>query len=883
MSKKFPHLPDATEFPYQNVQPYKQYENDFDYDSWTSRVTLKACSVNWYPNSTDRVKWKDDSERDSWFDALEGTTATMDTLVSIVPDESVKLPIPYYAAQSCNYLMVDVQMQPNGAAPLDNSEGIRQRYYYFIIDTTRRAGSTTEFLLMPDNWTTYINSISFPKILLERGHAAMRYETADAYLSDPLNHTRGLLASEPDAPSEPVKVSDNSFVPFDSGELYMCFALRCSWTQFTQLKKAGAKGSFTDPTYSDTQDRWGHQYAVNGYSWDGVQNVSDVTTPNYTGYSNDNIRPNGYCMVAVKASDYVSKNLFNMLENDYPQAFQLIEACFIVGSSMLELGDSHELEGISFVKVSENLNSVLKNIRLDKSMFDYDANYRNITKLYTMPYACIEVSDNKGVSSVIRIEDTTDALAINRRVSVLYPYLDCRAFLTGLYGKGHSTYEWRDLTNQPHDAQIPDSGFVQALSSYDIPTYSLFIDNTTAWNLQNASSAIEQARNNAMNAYHIGVRSMNTSYENSIDSANTSVTNTAASNTNMLANVNRTNTNNTNVQNTVNTLNSTMTTMQNDFNSANTDRSNGLIIDKQTAYIIQQEATFDANNDSNAITTMVQGAASVVSAGIAVAGILLAPETGGISLGATVAISAGSAGISLATQAATSAIVMSKNRDIVNAAEAYSDTDEVLTTRYNRAMTDAANTYTTDTTNTKNTTNSQVTAANNTTTAANATANASTSNANAGRTRNTANANAGESREASLFGAKTTLEQTQANLEASIKDNRRGKSQTIANAKGDPLPDLYSYRGFQVKVRTQSDDVVRRCGDTFLTYGYTLGENIEQPELNQMKHFTYWQGEPTLYGRIPTAALNEIRAMFETGVTVWSDPDTIGSSIYENM
>ena len=172
MTNKFPHLQNATGFPGDNERVYSQYPNSFDYTRWTSKTTLKPCTVRWTADDANRVKWDTDIERDAWFDRLTTDTYELDSGLNVIPGESVRLPIPYQALQYANYLVVSIPDMPGDGEQLDYSTSHVSRLYYFVVDTLRINATVTECVLELDWWTTYINSVDIPRIMVEQGHVA---------------------------------------------------------------------------------------------------------------------------------------------------------------------------------------------------------------------------------------------------------------------------------------------------------------------------------------------------------------------------------------------------------------------------------------------------------------------------------------------------------------------------------------------------------------------------------------------------------------------------------------------------------------------------------------------------------------------------------------
>lgn len=877
MTDKFPHLQNATSFPGDNERVYSQYPNSFDYARWTSKTTLKPCAVRWTADDANRVKWDTDIERDAWFDQLTGNTFELDSGLNVIPGESVRLPIPYQALQYANYLAVSIPDMPGDGEQLDYSARHVGRLYYFILDTRRINATVTECVLEPDCWTTYINSVDIPRIMVEQGHVAQAYETVETYLMDPIHNNRGLTAPEPDAPAAPVMTASNRFIPLATGEMWLLLAVKCTYTQFTQLTPVGDTLPDTPPVYADTGDYWGHQYQVTGYEWGGVPNLDGATTPNATGISADNIRPNGYTIIGLKTADAYAHDFFGQLTTRLPQAYNLIEACYVVPRNMINPTSGTKLLGFDVYRINPAATGLLADIDLQPSAFGYPSEYAGLAKLYTAPYAWLSITDENNNESVIRVEDTTSNLAVMRRVSLAYPYLSAQTFLTGVSGNGKTEYTWTDLTNTPHTTDMPDSAY-HALSTHDIPLYTLMIDNAVKYVNDNDSTNRVQARENALNAYHTSVRGTNTGNANANANAETNLANTQASAANSVANTKLQTENATFNTNLSNTAGTDITNLNNSKLDADVVTSNFKLGADKSVDKLVTTAAYEANVDSAVLSNVSSAVNTIAGAAISLAA---APATAGGSLAAGAAIAG--AGMSVGLSGYNTSVTLSNKEAVYNAnlQAMESKANNAITT--NRTLTTRAMTLTTDVTNRSNKLNTDLTASNNTLSTNVTTNNTNTGNANATRSRDTAVANNQRQRDAGIFGAQTALEQAQDVYTAKLRDLRRAAPVTIAASQGDALPDIWGVRGLQVRVMTQSPDVIRRCGDTFLQYGYTLHQNVKTPTLLVKSKFTYWRGDALVYATsAPARAVNIIRDMFETGVTVWRDPDTIGSSIYNN-
>ena len=88
-------------------------------------------------------------------------------------------------------------------------------------------------------------------------------------------------------------------------------------------------------------------------------------------------------------------------------------------------------------------------------------------------------------------------------------------------------------------------------------------------------------------------------------------------------------------------------------------------------------------------------------------------------------------------------------------------------------------------------------------------------------------------------------------------------------------------------VITQDDYTIKRCGDDFLRYGYSLNAQIPfNGNWCVMPKFTYWRlTDFWVKGlQVPDLYVDKIRFFLFGGVTVWRKPEDIGNtSIYENV
>lgn len=900
---KFPHLND-TNFPnIDSVNPYAQYMNDVNYDSYNSTVKIKPCNVRWNRDSTDRVKWDSDTERDIFFDNLKGHTYDLETVINIVPETTVKVPVPYYAFQGCNYLMVETGILPNDTTPFDYGESGTLRYYFFIVGTHRIASNTTEIVLELDSWTTFINHAEISRIDLKRGHYPTTLHHVADYLKNPLENSVGLLDSEPVSLQNPNRVANSEFVPAMQGDLYMCFAVTCDFSQLKTLSKCEIQAS-SAPSYSDESGY--PNFAIDGYVWGGLPIVSGTTTPLRTGQSADNISPTGYTIFAIECAklyDGIGTDFFTYVNSNYPHFWNLINATYIVSDSCLQFGDSYTLPDTGYVlhEVMPHHDSVLSALDLKPEKFGYDSHYAMLAKLYTNPYARLQLSTDDGVNVDISIEDIAESLKICERVSLLYPYVNVNIFATNIGGSGVTALKWVDLNGVEHEntTLLPDSTYNQVLADYQIPTYTLFVSAQSVWNMNNRNIAVGQNRENAIRAYHNTDISAYTGLTNARGSADTAQTNTNDSAATAKNNTNRSSTNSINNTALTNSLNSTITSNANSASNtiynSNVKQQNNLLLASNNKIDEMNTATLDLTTQlvdtevaSSAIGTVT---AAIGTIGTAATGIAVTAATGGAAA-PMVAAGLGAAG-SIGLSSASFAAGASKTKSEAAYKQAYNDSAALVAKKYNGQASSASiammgtqnvesTKLNTNNTNASNNTNTSITANNAATANTNAQQTNEVAHRNSQRSRDIAYTNAQRSYDSTMYAARNNVSQAQQTYESQLADLKRQRPIAIASNTGNPLQDMRHTRGIQLRVLTQPVDIVRRIGDMFLRYGYTWHANVDNPVLNLKHNFTYWEGNPTIYGDIPFEAIQAIANLFENGVTVWKNPSNIGSSIYDN-
>lgn len=523
----FPHLKD-TSFPdLQNVNVY-EFQNTFDYTRWSEDTKIKLCNVIWNSDYSDVVKFDTNEQRDSYFDNIQDFYAIELTQAArIVPQNYVKLPIPYDVIARYNYLFIDMPIATSPDMPLDyeTSDGLR-RWYFFIDTVAYLSPSSTQVFLSLDVWTNYQNDVEINYMMLERGHAPVYASDTEEYLRNPIANNRYLLAPDVNFDNASI-IRSSDYVPFGNGTKYVCVASTCAPEQIATLGTVYADSTYNPSgpiTYSNTDDRFGYQLQVNGLTMGNGRNYGNARTPAKLGASDNGLIANNLSVYAIPASDcYGNGTFFADVVAQCPQFLTTVQACFVVDEDCITLGTSYTIAGHTVYRcVGTKRNLLTKSLSLDD--FKYPQELRRFAKLYTSPYAVLEVTDNEGTTFTINIEETS-TVQVRSVVSVAFPYIDYRVYLDGIGGVESESYAWVDLRGQSSTLEISNSDWFKYCFDWEIPTFALYMDGETAYQLANFNRSVKMGLNDALVGYHTTMRSANTAMENAIDAADTTLQN----------------------------------------------------------------------------------------------------------------------------------------------------------------------------------------------------------------------------------------------------------------------------------------------------------------------------------------------------------------------
>ena len=446
---RFPHLHDSAFPDISNVDVYR-YANEFDYTRYDrTQMSMQLCTVPWdmgeahIGNRTisgigNVVFFESKTERDRWFDRIPDTECyRFETkFKELHRSNQIDVAIPFDVAAKFNYLVVDYNMFANDGSPVmyENEHGLR-RWFWFVREVEFVSPNTTKLHLLNDAWQTFIYDLNVSGMMLERGHAPMAQTSASKYLSNPVANCGNLLASD--------VMNDNALsVGYAASELVFNAKNMKAVVISTANPVTGSWGAKADSSWNTD--------AARHFTQDGVPS---------------------YCAFAMSASS-ISTFISN-LSSSYPQFLQTIQGICFISSDLITLGTSFTFASVACNLVSSGYkaNDVLT---LSESQFGYPKQYSHIAKLYTYPYAYIELSDENGEVTEIRIEQTNGKITFESCINLVYPWLQISGHLTSTGRGNRRTVKFSNIT----DRTVPIKGdWYKTVKSWDIPMFGVTQDS----------------------------------------------------------------------------------------------------------------------------------------------------------------------------------------------------------------------------------------------------------------------------------------------------------------------------------------------------------------------------------------------------------------------
>lgn len=910
----------GSDFPHvSNIDVYK-FDNDLDYARYDhTQMSLQICTVPWDVGEAhvgqrtisgigNVVYFGDKAKRDSWFDAIpDNECYRFDTKFKELHREQViDVPIPYDMCAKHNYLVVRYNLLANDDSPLqyENEDGKRD-WFWFIREVEFLAPNTTRLHLLDDAFQTWIYDVNITNMILERGHAPMFHMRADDYLRNPIENNEYLLTEDVSfGDADNLKHTD--VLSLNSDDVWACMA-----TTANPLSDFGTKGA----------DTW-HTPASAHYLSNGV--------------------PSTY-VFAIEPSEL---NTFLANVTDLiPQFKQTIQGVFFASKALVRTTGA-------FIFANVNCNTVessqvqMELCDLEKSQFGYPARYEDMAKLYTFPYAHIEVTDESGKVDEVRIETTDGTLDVGVALSLAFPFVNIEAHILGKGGGERQSVTFRNVTSRSFAFQ---GLWYDTLHEWKVPTFAVVLDASREYDYSTHFDR-KQAKVAYENAYDSAIASADTAFQNAIDNAYTTRTNSNATSTVTRDNATRTaDTAKANADRAAQTAKTNAdavadTAKSNDDNNADTLIDNTAIQVAANSSIATRSntASMDDANLSNDLSQSLQawesgysrdnvnyqqdaayataaiGAAGGIANG-AISGAMSGASAGpaGAAVGAIGGLVSGA--ISGACSIAQTAVAANLTYQQSEASIRLSQQKVTETSTNNIDRTDTQNDANMDNIGYSNTASSGASANSAACTKENATRVRDTTKANATRDKDTANANALASRTTAVTNAtnqySTEVDNTTRTYDRTIQNADRVKDTAYDNAdrakdtaqnaiensiKQAALRSPFLYGNFAdgdtattkpialfANIVTQGKAAIAAAGDEFARYGYALDMQWEfDGDWNVGKYFTYWKLRDFWVSglNVPDLYMDKLRFFLFGGVTVWSAPEHIGNvDIYDNF
>jgi hypothetical protein len=910
----FPHLNSQGQFPdVGGVDVYK-YDNQFDYERFNAtQMSLMICTVPWdvgeahVGNRTisgiGNVVWfGSKAERDAWFDAIPDDKCYRFTtkFKELHREQVIDVPVPYDVASTYNYLVVRYNLFANDDSPVQyETQNGHREWFWFIREVEFVAPNTTRLHLLDDAFQTWMYDVTITNMVLERGHAPVFSTTVAQYLENPVENNQDLLTEDVNFGAEPSVVRHMDVLALNSGEVWACIA-----------------------TTANPQASWGTKAA------------STWNTPASAAYDQNGV-PSAFVIACEPAQ------LDTLLANataSIPQFKQTVQGVFFAPKQLVSVAGNFTFAGVACHTLT-SARTTLDLCNITKAAFGYDAKYAELAKLYTSPYAHIEITDEDGAVDVVKIEDTTGTLDVSASLSLAWPFINVDAHVLGTGGNAGATVTFRNITARTFNVT---GTWYETLRSWKVPTFAVVLDAATEYDYSthfdraqrkvdydtayanssaSAAATLANAKDSATTAQANTNAAAATAQTNAKASASTAQSNanasaaTAQTNTTLQANAAKANADasaDTSVDNTALQVAANTAIISRSNQSALTDTSyvNGLAQANQA-----WEAGYTRDTTNNEVNAEYASAA-IGAAGGAVNSAISGAASGGL-IGAGIGLLTGAvSGAASMGQTAVAANLKSEQAELT---VGYSQSKVNETSQNNRDRTTNQNSANSDNAATTNTASTGVTANLAATAKANATrtqtaattaaANSyATETGNASRSYSTDTANAGRTYATETANAKrsydTSVDNAQRSYDAAIANAGRTRTQAqsaIANDTAQAaLRSPFVFGTFSngdsattkpmalfANIVTQSKSAIAAAGDEFLRYGYMYDRQWDfDGNWNIGKHFTYWKLKDFWVKdlQVPDMYMDKLRFFLFGGVTIWRRPEDIGHvSIYDNM
>ena len=914
----FPHISDNV-FP--NVPSALEPVNDFDYERWSEYETkITLCNAPWGTSEVQVgqrvtgglgkvVKFANDRERDKYFNSLPNKLE-FTTPYRGFSQTSIQVNLPFDMLINYNYCYIEYSPATSEDVLLDYEgvDGVK-RIYFFIRDLKYRSPSNSELILLLDYWTTFINSIEWLSLGLERGHAPVKAVSVDSYISNPIENCELLLHEDVTGNNPGIRSADSEQYVFNAGTQYVLIS---SSADMVRTLQNGRVKTLCNPI--DKGDTF------NFYS-------------------------------AAVAIDKLEA-LINLINTTSPQFIATIQGLYIIENTYLNLGTPTTVGNIPIYPVNGGKVDLNASYTFTKNSFKFDDKYKKLAKLYTYPYSYLEVTDWRGGVHVVRVEDCPGTLTLETMSNIAAPFVAIQAAILGIGGGTRNNITFKNVKTLHYYSEGREHDYT---FTWPIPCYAVTQQPSIDYEIHTVHDRAQRAEENATNNtntlagnatdYANNLDNNATNYQNTLNTNGTNYTNDVNTiNTDYNNNVNTNNTNNANALDTnsaVHTnqanniarikanlddeqfLQTRIKALNNGLINSETENNLSKLSSDASADIITSMSIEGAENEATAVSAAhnqamgvvgqaAMGAVTGATAGSIVpgAGTVAGAIVGGLGGAAAGIVGAEQIGftsmVSQSTNSALAEAARDNTRLKVQAAADHATISRDLRTGYN----DSANAITQqkvgeigirnrDTDNTANnlskTTGDAIANRTLTTNNTNAGNTKDTATTNAGNTKDTADTNAGNTKDTADGIAARTKETADANANR-IKVTADNAIQRAMDQAGLAEPRVFGNYlggndtnikpiGLDFSIITQDKASIAYAGEQFLRYGYYVNRWVDFTTFNLCDKFTYWKCFDFVTGaiKLPDAFVDRIKALLLGGITVYSKPEYITeATLYNN-
>lgn len=460
-----------------------------DYSLNNSTVSIKIMSVNYDKSYNSIVSFNSKKEQDEYFNNADGHVINglnYSLIDKVKNSNQLTVDVPFNIADNYNYLVIDVD---NENIPSNSSLQFKQnRYFYFIDNVSMDSPNSTRLQLTQDVWMTKQFNIEIGVSTLEQSHYAMaKGPTPEEFLSDRIQNIKMVGYPEKFSPTPTIHTEGDVVNLYDSAEVYALIFMSSDFTKISNyFETKGYSYRYADLiTKGEGWNEWrdGELEMPNALRGKIEQMESSIE-------SNSSINPT--FTFAVNLADY--SYVMDILKKKRPQDFANITNIFIIPDSLLNLTNPVEFEGRTIYKNSTAVNSTYK-FNINKWMFDYDEKYRDITKLYTSPYAVVSIKDPKGRTVDLRIQDLGDEFSATTMLNLLLPNLDLKVVFNGVGGSNkfaiNHIYSNIDGHGGLKIAEYEFSQWNEMIFDFSVPTMVAYSNPSSDIDTKNSILALE--------------------------------------------------------------------------------------------------------------------------------------------------------------------------------------------------------------------------------------------------------------------------------------------------------------------------------------------------------------------------------------------------------